>query len=70
MLESKKILHLIVSAVAAGILRVITVDPKMRGDMVPVDMAVNSLICAAWEIGKKGEKQIKFENSEKQPIQP
>lgn len=50
----------LISGVGAGLMRVLYADGQIMADLVPVDMAVNALICAAWDIGKK--HSTKMEN--------
>lgn len=38
-----------------------TAETTKRADVVPVDMAVNSIICAAWETGQKSKELLRFE---------
>lgn len=43
--------------VAAGLIRIFHVHKDNNAEVVPVDMCVNSLLAAAWDISKKKRKQ-------------
>ena len=45
--------------VGAGLLRVLHCDEKMIADLVPVDMAVNALLCASWDINNKFNNNVR-----------
>lgn len=48
----------IVVGVGAGLLRVVQVDKNLRAELVPVDLCVNSMIAAAWEIATEKPNDI------------
>lgn len=41
----------IVAGAAVGLIRTLHCDKKANATLIPVDMCVNSLIAAAWEVG-------------------
>ncbi|XP_044763241.1 fatty acyl-CoA reductase wat-like [Coccinella septempunctata] len=46
----------IAAAAGTGILRTLHCDHTLNGNMIPVDMCVNSLIAVAWEVGTNYQK--------------
>lgn len=43
----------VIAGAATGIIRTVRCRPHGFADMVPVDMCVNSIIAASWDIAKK-----------------
>lgn len=41
----------VVVGAGTGVLRTLHVGPDITADMVPVDMAVNAMLAAAWDVG-------------------
>ncbi|CAG9770278.1 unnamed protein product [Ceutorhynchus assimilis] len=66
----------VVAGVGVGLLRTLYCDPEVNANLVPVDMCVNSLITAAWEVGESYRKDQKsydimvynYESGKDQPI--
>lgn len=49
----------VVVGVGAGLLRVLHADEHMIADLVPVDMAVNALICTSWDVHNKFNNNVR-----------
>ncbi|KAK3928853.1 Fatty acyl-CoA reductase wat [Frankliniella fusca] len=58
----------VVMGAGVGLLKVLHCDGELRADMVPVDMVINNIIAAAWDMGLSKENQqneeAKVEESE------
>lgn len=42
-----------IAGAGTGVIRTLRCDPKAVANMVPVDLCVNSIIAAAWDISQK-----------------
>uniref|UniRef100_A0A1B0G9J6 Fatty acyl-CoA reductase n=1 Tax=Glossina morsitans morsitans TaxID=37546 RepID=A0A1B0G9J6_GLOMM len=61
----------VIAGAATGIIRTVRCRPHGFADMVPVDMCVNSIIAASWDIAKKYNSTITLkENGEKLTLTP
>ncbi|KAG8297748.1 hypothetical protein J6590_028580 [Homalodisca vitripennis] len=59
----------VVAGTAVGLLRLWCADPQMVADMVPVDIAINVTLAAAWEVATKNTNlKIYHSVSSKNPI--
>lgn len=45
--------------VGAGLLRVLHCDKDKAADLVPVDLAVNALLCTSWDIHNKYNNNVR-----------
>lgn len=52
----------IIAAAGKGLFRTMLCDPNKRADLVPVDMVINLMIVAAWNIGTHKTKEIPIYN--------
>ncbi|KAI9579192.1 hypothetical protein GQX74_004664 [Glossina fuscipes] len=56
----------VIAGASTGIIRTLRCNPHAFADMVPVDMCVNSIIAASWDIAKKYNSTVTLkENGEK-----
>lgn len=51
----------VVAGAAAGLIRTLHCDKKANAAIIPVDMCVNTLIAAAWEVGKNFKNRGKMD---------
>lgn len=61
----------IIVGVGAGLLRVIQVDKNLCAELVPVDMCVNSMLAAAWQVATERPIEIpvyNFVTSKENPL--
>lgn len=49
----------VAAGAGVGLLRALHCDPYVNANIVPVDMCVNSVIAAAWEVSNNFEKSKK-----------
>lgn len=47
---------------ARGVVRSMHCNPDMPADVIPVDMAINAIICAAWDRGQTEDNVITYCN--------
>jgi len=51
----------VIAGAGTGVLRTLRCNPKNVANMVPVDMCVNGILCAAWDVAEKYSRDIQSE---------
>jgi alcohol-forming fatty acyl-CoA reductase len=51
----------VIAGAGTGVLRSLRCNPKMNANMVPVDLCVNSILTAAWDVARQYNTKISVE---------